>query len=58
MYKKILLGILGLVLTCTALLSTPRPAEAQVICPACAIGYHCCIQGNTAKCVKDSNPCS
>ena len=58
MYNKIILGTLGLVLTCTALLSTPRPAEAQVICPACIIGYHCCIRGNTAKCVPDSNPCS
>jgi hypothetical protein len=57
MRKKIILGILGLVLTCTALVSTPRPAEAQVICPRCVEGYHCCIYGNTAKCVKESTPC-
>lgn len=55
--RRLILGVLGLVLTCTALVSTPRRVEAQTICPACIIGYHCCIKGQTAKCVPESSPC-
>jgi hypothetical protein len=56
--RKLLLGILGLIMTLAALASTPMPAHGQAICPLCIIGYHCCIVGNEAKCFPDSNPCT
>jgi hypothetical protein len=55
--RKVTLALLALSLTVGALGSLPRRAEAQTICPFCAIGYKCCITGQTARCVRENNPC-
>jgi hypothetical protein len=55
--RKLTLGILGLIMTLAALTSAPKPAQGQTICPFCAIGFHCCIVGNQAKCLPDQTPC-
>jgi hypothetical protein len=54
--RKFTFGILGLVMTLAALVSAPKPAQAQV-CPLCIIGYHCCIVGPNAMCFPESVPC-
>lgn len=57
--KRIKLGLLGLALTATALLSTPHRAESQTACTLlCIQGYHCCVNnGGHQGCVPDSQPC-
>lgn len=57
--RKNILRIFGLLFTLGALLpAVPPPAEAQTICPACIIGYKCCIQGSNAKCIPETRPCN
>ncbi len=57
--RKNALRIFGLLFTLGALLpAVPQPAEAQTICPFCIIGYKCCIQGQTAKCVPEQSGCN
>ena len=56
--RKLVLGILALVMTLTAMAGAPKPAHGQPICPLCIIGFHCCIHGNVAKCVPESHPCN
>jgi hypothetical protein len=57
MRRRVILGLLALTMSTTALISTARRAEAQV-CPLCVIGKHCCIVGGQAACFPDSNPCT
>ena len=56
--RKNALRIFGLLFTLGALLPAgPPPAEAQTICPACIIGYKCCIKGNEARCIPENRNC-
>jgi hypothetical protein len=56
--KRIRLGLLGLALTATALLSSPPRAESQTACTLlCIQGYHCCVNGNHQSCIPDSQSC-
>jgi hypothetical protein len=56
--RKITLRIVGLLVVFSALASSVPRVDAQVICPACIIGYKCCIQGNQARCIPETKPCN
>lgn len=56
--RRLTLGALAFALTLTAFASFAPAAQAQTICPFCIIGYKCCIQGNHAKCIPETNPCN
>jgi hypothetical protein len=56
--RKITLGLLALLMTATATISTARRAEAYPVCPLCTIGYHCCNMHGSYNCYPDSNPCT
>lgn len=57
--RKITLRIAGLILTLAALASSAPLVQAQEpLCPFCAIGYKCCIQGTQAKCIPNSASCN
>jgi hypothetical protein len=56
--RKNALRIFGLFFALTTLLTAVPRAESQTICPACIIGYKCCIQGQTAKCVPEHSGCN
>ena len=58
--KNIKLGLLGLALTATALLSIPSRAESQqqACTLLCIQVYHCCVDHNgTQSCIPESEPC-
>jgi len=55
--RKITLGLLALLMTATATISTARRAEAYPVCPLCRIGYHCCNINGSYNCYPNSFPC-
>ncbi len=58
--RKTVFGVVGLLLTLAAMVSTARLQAQPVepLCPACIIGYKCCIQGNHASCIPETRPCN
>ncbi len=48
--RKITLGLLALLMTATATISTARRAEAYPVCPLCQIGSHCCKVNGSYNC--------
>ena len=55
--RKIVLGLLALLMTLTATLAVPRRANALPTCPVCQVNYHCCKMGFTYNCYPNSLPC-
>ena len=56
--RKNSLRIFGLFFSLATLLTAVPPrAQAQTICPACIIGYKCCIKGDTARCIPENRNC-
>ena len=55
--RKIVLGLLALLMTLTATLSTARRAEAHPVCPLCQIGNHCCKVNGSFDCYPNSFVC-
>lgn len=57
--RKAALRIVGLAFTLAALASSAvvNAQPPTPICPLCIIGYKCCIQGQSATCVPESQPC-
>jgi hypothetical protein len=55
--RKITLGLLALLMTAAATLSTAHRAEAYPVCPLCQIGHHCCLVNGSYDCYPSSNPC-
>ena len=56
---KITLALLFSLILC-ALGSIPKAAAQQPgdpICPFCIISYKCCIKGNHASCIPESQNC-
>ena len=57
--RKLFLRIAGLTLTLVALATSAPLVHAQdPICPACIIGYKCCIQGSHASCIPENRNCN
>lgn len=57
--KKMILRTLGLLVAAAALASSVTQAQpVDPICPACIIGYKCCIQGSQARCIPETKPCN
>lgn len=55
--RKIVLGLLALLMTATAVFTAPRRASAQTTCPLhCLAGYHCC-QTRNYVCLPNSTIC-
>jgi hypothetical protein len=57
--KKIAIRVLALSFGLAALASSaPRAEAAGHACNLfCIIGYHCCLHGNQATCVPESEAC-
>jgi hypothetical protein len=55
--RKITLGLLALLMTATATLSTARRAEAYPVCPLCTIGNHCCKVNGSYDCYPSTFVC-
>ena len=59
--RKTAFRVVGLLVTLAAMASTAPRLQAdpvEPLCPACIIGYKCCIQGNQASCIPQSRPCN
>jgi hypothetical protein len=55
--RKLIFGILGLIMTLAAVVSAPKPAQGQEVCPLCIIGYHCCLIHGQAMCLPETTHC-
>ncbi|HEX2641831.1 MAG TPA: hypothetical protein VHU81_02485 [Thermoanaerobaculia bacterium] len=57
--RKAALRIVGLAFTLAALTSSAvvNAQPPTPICPLCIIGYKCCVQGQNANCIPESQPC-
>jgi hypothetical protein len=52
-----ILGLLALLMTFTATVTTARRAEAYPVCPLCQIGSHCCKVNGSYNCYPNSFVC-
>ena len=55
--RRITLGLLALLMTAAATLSTPHRADAYPVCPLCTIGHHCCEVNGSYNCYPASFIC-
>jgi hypothetical protein len=55
--RKITLGLLALLMTTTATLSTSHRADAYPVCPLCTVGNHCCLVNGSYNCYPKSFTC-
>jgi hypothetical protein len=55
--RKITLGLLALLMTATATLSTAHRADAYPVCPLCTISNHCCLVNGSYNCYPKSFTC-